>query len=291
MSVRGAGLVSAGAAALLAASALVAAAPGAVGEEPDTTAPATAVRPELEVGGQVTRFVDYICDDTEVTEVPFRVRYRATDPTGVFVYNRWELAGDTSPSESGGWYEDGTQDPWHSSLRDYRGACGGNIPEPAGWAVTAYDGADNAKYVGVSSRPRVYQEDGVSLEAEGGAVTATRRGTWRTATGGWASGGSQAWTRQQGATATFRVPVTGDLGGLGLVMAQGPARGRFQVRVDGDLVATVDSRADANRNRVVMWQAHVGPGTHTLTVRNLATAGRPRIDLDAVVAYSPFNVS
>ena len=88
MTVRGAGLVSAGAAALLAASVLVAAAPGAVGEEPDTTAPVTEVRPELEVGSQVTRWVDYVCDGTEATEVAFRVRYSATDPSDVFVFRR-----------------------------------------------------------------------------------------------------------------------------------------------------------------------------------------------------------
>jgi hypothetical protein len=291
MTVRAAGLVSAGAAALLAASVLVAVAPGAVGEEPDTTAPVTKVRPELVVGEQVTRWVNYICDDTESTEVDFRVRYSATDPSDVFVFNRWDLGGDTAPDESGGWWDPEDQQPWFDSLRDYRGACGGNIPEPAGWAVTAYDGADNAKYVGVSSRPRVYQEDGVSLEAEGGEVAATRAGTWRRASCACASGGRQLATRQLGATATFEVPVTGDLGGIGLVMAQGPGRGRFQVRLDGDLVATVDTRADANRNRVVVWQSHVEAGTHTLRVRNLATSGRPRIDLDAVVAYSPLDAS
>lgn len=285
---RGAGLVSAGAVTALAVAALVTVAPEASSRAPDTTAPVAQIRPRLDVGSQVVRQPDYICEDSESSTVGFVVRYSATDPSGVSRYNRWDVYGDGEPDGgSAWWYGDDAGQLWHGALTDYRGDCGFDSGDFEGWAITAYDDVDNAKYVDIFSQPVVFQQDGVSLESAGGSVTATRTGTWRTATGSWASGGSQMWTEQQGATATWRVPVEGNLGGIGLVMAQGPGRGRFQVRVDGTLVATVDSLAAANRNRVVVWQAHVAAGTHTLTVRNLATTGRPRIDVDAVVSYSP----
>jgi hypothetical protein len=43
----------------------------------------------------------------------------------------------------------------------------------------------------------------------------------------------------------------------------------------------VDTCAAANTNRVVMWdKGLLGTANHTIKVVNLATAGRPRIDID-----------
>jgi hypothetical protein len=53
--------------------------------------------------------------------------------------------------------------------------------------------------------------------------------------------------------------------------------------VDGVRVSTVDTRAANNTNRIIVWTRTFGPGDHTVQIRNLATAGRPRIDFDAVV--------
>jgi hypothetical protein len=71
---------------------------------------------------------------------------------------------------------------------------------------------------------------------------------------------------------------------VALIMAKGPARGKASVYVDGVYRATVDTYAAGNVNRVVVWEAEfAGTANHTVKVVNQATAGRPRIDVDAVL--------
>ncbi|MFC4786260.1 hypothetical protein ACT8ZV_17415 [Nocardioides sp. MAHUQ-72] len=287
MSVRVSAAMLVSSAALLVGSVLVSGGPHASGAGPDNTPPTLRVTPQFEVGGQVTRLGGYVCDDEgEFTRVPYLVKYSASDPSGVQRFNRWEIDGEGEPGSSFFWpsYED---DPWRDTLTDYRAECGGGIPEPSGWAVTAYDGADNAKYVASGvAQPHVYQQNGVSGALEPDSVPMTRTGTWTTSSCTCASGGSQMSTTQAGATATYTMTARAGGAELALVMAQGPGRGSFQVRVDDTLVATVDSRAATNRNRVIVWRGRVAAGNHTLAVRNLATTGRPRIDVDAVLSHS-----
>lgn len=286
MSRRGSALTLIVSAALLVAAALVAT-PGASGDAPDNTPPVVVVDPEFEVGAQVQRHPDYVCEGHEVTEVPYLVTHSATDESGMRWFNRWKLAGDGEPEGDGGFWGARTTFPWHDTLTDYGGQCGGGIPESSGWAVTAYDEADNAKYATSGpAQPKVYQQDGISLEGEGAVIPVERSGWWRTSTCRCASGGTQMHTWGRGATATYSIEVAAARGAhLGLVMPQGPKRGRFQVLVDGDVVTTLDSLAPRNRNRVVVWHGVVGRGDHTLAVRNLRTSGRGRIDVDAVLVY------
>ena len=68
-----------------------------------------------------------------------------------------------------------------------------------------------------------------------------------------------------------------------LVMQKGPGRSRLNVLVDGVKKATLDSYAPSDSFRNVVWQTHLTAGPHTITVQNLATPGRPRIDLDGVL--------
>ena len=70
---------------------------------------------------------------------------------------------------------------------------------------------------------------------------------------------------------------------VALVMAKGPARGKFDVYVDGVKKSTVDTYAATNTNRVIVWDTWMAAGKHTVKVVNLATTNRPRIDLDAVL--------
>ena len=70
---------------------------------------------------------------------------------------------------------------------------------------------------------------------------------------------------------------------VALVMAKGPGRGAFDVLLDGRRVATVDTYAATNTNRVVVLDRWMRAGTHTLTLVNAGTTGRPRVDLDAVL--------
>ncbi|MFC6285453.1 hypothetical protein ACFP3Q_05915 [Nocardioides sp. GCM10027113] len=286
MSRRGSALTLLTSAALLVAAALVAT-PGASGDAPDNRPPVVVVDPEFEVGAQVRRWLGYVCEGHEVTEVPYLVRYSATDESGIRWYNRWNLDGDSEPEGPSDFWGDFDRLPWHDTLTDYGGECGGRIPEQSGWAVTAYDQADNAKYATSGpAQPEVYQQDGVSVELDAEAIPVDRTGRWRTSTCRCASGGTQMHTWGRGATATYWIEVASARGAhLGLVMPQGPKRGRFQVLVDGDVVATLDSLATRNRNRVVVWHGVVEQGDHTLAVRNLRTSGRGRIDVDAVLVY------
>ena len=49
-------------------------------------------------------------------------------------------------------------------------------------------------------------------------------------------------------------------------------------------VTTVDTYASINTNRIVMWdKGLLRTGDHTIKVVNLATSGRPRIDIDAYI--------
>ena len=77
-------------------------------------------------------------------------------------------------------------------------------------------------------------------------------------------------------------PVVNEGDQVALVMALGPGRGRASIRIDGTWLTNIDTFAAVNTNRVVVFR-RMPAGTHTLTIVNQATPGRPRIDLDAVM--------
>jgi hypothetical protein len=90
----------------------------------------------------------------------------------------------------------------------------------------------------------------------GKATSATRAGTW------------------------MRHSFTGR--GIALVGPKGPGRGRAEIRLDGVLVSTVETRAATAGSRWLLYAAAVDPAVpHTIEVRLLGTAGRPRVDVDA----------
>ena len=62
-------------------------------------------------------------------------------------------------------------------------------------------------------------------------------------------------------------------------MAKGPDRGQAQVWLDGRKVATINTYSATKANRTVVWRANLAPGSHTIRVVNLATAGHPHIDM------------
>jgi hypothetical protein len=68
------------------------------------------------------------------------------------------------------------------------------------------------------------------------------------------------------------------------IEAKGPARGKAKIYDDGVYVKTIDAYASANTNRVLRWDKRIsGSSNHTIKVVNLATPGRPRIDVDGYV--------
>jgi len=65
---------------------------------------------------------------------------------------------------------------------------------------------------------------------------------------------------------------------------KGVANGRYgarcstQVRID-----RIEGESSTTLHREVVWQETLKAGTHTVRVVNKATAGHPRIDVDAVL--------
>jgi hypothetical protein len=112
--------------------------------------------------------------------------------------------------------------------------------------------------------------------------------------GGWgrtsctcAMGDSMLRTSTYGASLSTVVNAGGINSRFALIMAKGPARGKAAIYYDGRYIKTIDTYAASNTNRIVMWDTTVtGSRNHTIKVVNLATSGRPRIDIDAYVESS-----
>jgi hypothetical protein len=109
----------------------------------------------------------------------------------------------------------------------------------------------------------------------------TYQGTWRTSSCSCFSGGTTHHTSAAGASMSVQVR-----GGrpIGLVMEKAPDRGSASVYVDGALKATVNTYRAIKQHRAIVWQTELsGTALHTLKVVNKATAGHPRIDVDAIL--------
>ena len=106
-------------------------------------------------------------------------------------------------------------------------------------------------------------------------------GTWKTQATPGAYGGRTAYATVRGATS--RLSFTGS--GVAWVAPKSMTRGQAAVYLDGAKVATVDLYSPkALVRRVVFAAKDLDPtAQHTLEVRTLGTAGRPRVDVDAFV--------
>lgn len=103
-------------------------------------------------------------------------------------------------------------------------------------------------------------------------------GSWATSSNSQHSGGSVKSSSAAGATATLAFSGRA----IGLVTTLGPTRGAVQVWVDGVLSATIDTYADTETYRQVVfnkgWSSY---GSHTIKLVVVGTAGRPAFSLDA----------
>ena len=71
---------------------------------------------------------------------------------------------------------------------------------------------------------------------------------------------------------------------IGFMTTLGPTRGKVKIKVDGTLVATIDTYASSFHKRRIVWQrTWPSAGTHTVKVIVVGTSGRRRVDLDAFV--------
>ena len=122
--------------------------------------------------------------------------------------------------------------------------------------------------------------DGVDLDAP----QLEYSGGWSTsACNCWADGTTQKTTKSAASVTLGNLWAHGGTHGVGLVMAKGPDRGKVAIFVDGLKVATVDTYSATKVNRTVVWRQALTKSDDSIKVVNLATPGRPRVDIDAFV--------
>ena len=116
--------------------------------------------------------------------------------------------------------------------------------------------------------------------AQDTSSTVRRSGEWRSASNTSYSKGTSIYARAAGATLSRT--FTGRA--IAWVAAMGSTRGSAKVYIDGAYVTTVSQyRSDAAYRRIVWSKSWASSGEHTLKIVVTGTAGRPRIDLDALV--------
>lgn len=106
-------------------------------------------------------------------------------------------------------------------------------------------------------------------------------GRWRPSASASFWGGRARHAKAVGAQAT----LTTTSRSVSWVAYRGPTRGRAQVFVNGTRVATVDLWAPTGRPQRVVWaKSWSSVARRTITIRVVTAYGRPRIDIDGMVA-------
>ncbi len=260
------------------AGAMLYATPGAYAAADHTPPKLTAVAGFV-VGSQIT---DYDAGGglgpNAYTSVPEIVKWTGSDASGICGY---DVDADYPGIDPERILTNTMSVSYRSALTNYDGSYGGGALTQDGWLVTAHDCAGNSTTVLVGRQPEVFQENGTSVTFSDD-LTFTYSGAWTNSTCACASGGKQRYTAAKNASVTIKGSFDRD-NYLGLVMAQGPKRGKAAVYLDGKKLTTVNTYAKANVNRTVVFSKWLDAGRHTLKLVNLATRGHSRIDLDAVL--------
>ena len=194
--------------------------------------------------------------------------WKASDPSGICRYTVDEF------HNVEGWYEEVERYSTHSTTGTftYKNDDYENSDDMGQVRVNAYDCAGNVTSV---TRPTDY----IHIERDYGPTVPAQ---WARTSCTCAIGDSMLRTSTKNASLSTVANGQGRKDHVALVMAKGPGRGKAAIYFDGTLVKTVDTYASANTNRVVVWDKELaGTGNHTVKVVNLATSGRPRIDIDA----------
>jgi hypothetical protein len=105
-------------------------------------------------------------------------------------------------------------------------------------------------------------------------------GTWPVTRSSALFGGSGRVNSAPGAKAYQTVTARS----AGLIATKSATQGKFQLYVDGRLRGTIDLYSARPAARQVVWSTNwTTSGRHTITMINLATKGRPQVNVDALV--------
>lgn len=254
----------------------------------DTTPPTltTPVKASFHVGQQMGPDDPDPCGDGFPHDVrlwvPMTFAWQGSDASGSVRY-------DLVAEDGAGPYEvfyDSAQTSYRTGYyggTNYDNDCGGPSPVTT-WQLTATDSAGNKTSKKIYGGGIRLTQDSNLTDLAGYAIqpTITYQGSWSTASCKcWSDGGVHK-TTAKGASVTIKAN-SGSNYHVGLVMEKGPTRGKFQIYVDGALRKTVDLYASASKPRTIVWQTAFLSGSHSIELVNLATPGRTRIDLDAVL--------
>jgi hypothetical protein len=165
---------------------------------------------------------------------------------------------------------------------NYDGEFGGGSSVTEGLQVTAHDCAGNSTSKFTSTFAHVIQEDGFN-PSTGSIVPMTYRGAWSISNYPGFSGGHTRKTTARNASVSVNVNITGNGAHVGLVMEKASNRGKADVYIDGIFKKTIDTYSPSTVHRVIVYDAALSAGAHTIKIVNKATTNRPRIDLDAVL--------
>jgi hypothetical protein len=218
---------------------------------------------------------------------PLRLRWSASDDSGSVAYTLTEWNGSLGPYDV---ISNGAQTSYRTHSTNHNQCWGGPKESAYEWSLEAKDPSGNSvTHTMYGGQIRLTQENGGTDDAGFATVPKiTYAGAWGTSYCKCWLAGAVRRTTTQGATATIAPAATsfpGDVDNhhVALVAEKGPDRGKFRIYVDGRLRTTVDLYAATSRPRTIVWQTGFGDHGHTIKVENLATPGRPRIDLDAVL--------
>jgi hypothetical protein len=212
----------------------------------------------------------------ETRDIQMNARWTASDASGICGSSHRRVYAGLDPDPWSAWSSSMSFTYGSTDYDDQQGGGSGHVD---GYDVRVRDCAQNISTGFVSNFPAVYQENGTSYGY--GTLARTYTGIWGASTCTCWSGGRDRWTNAPGARVNFVLPSGGP---VALVMEKAANRGKAKILVDGVLRVTIDTHAATARHRSVVWAATLSSARHTVSVVNAATPGRPRIDVDAVMA-------
>jgi hypothetical protein len=195
---------------------------------------------------------------------PIRLSWTGSDPTPGFGIVRYELRQSTDGAPSV---------LVSSSLTSPAAVRAVSSGHTVRFAVRAFDGAGHASAWAWGPVLRV----GIVSEANSAI---TYRGTWATSRLTSFYGGAARASSSAGATATYRFAGRS----VGWLTTMATTRGKVTILIDGVAIQTIDLWSTTTKRRVLAFvKTWSTSATHTITVKVLGTAGRPRVDVDGFV--------
>jgi kumamolisin len=220
-----------------------------------------------------------ILDQTppKITKAPTpSIRLGVLSPSGAGITVSWNATDTTSGVKSYQLQEQVNGGAWGNVALSKPTATSVNLTLPTGhkydFRIAATDNAGNtsAYTTAAAFTLSLYQENSAAVKYSTGWTRHLLSGS---------SGGSVDFTQTAGATATLT--FTGAQ--VAWVSTLGSTRGAATVTLDAGPAKTVNTHAINNTTADVVFTVTAAEATHKLVIKNSATSGSPRIDVDAFV--------